>query len=796
MTKQTKVTSDCSGIVDRLLDSHPGLISAELHPEPNRMVLDYDPKKVSDETVGRLVQNALPVAASEFARCSLRLSGRACESCALKLERKAEQIEGVRRATASFVGGAMTIAYDRSKLSEAEVEQRVRSTGAPVHRLTGTTSAPSDAAKGFAQKWLKGERLEIVCTAATLVCMIAGWALPKIGFPPAAGVVAYVFAYLAGGYFGVQAGWRSLRQATIDVDLLMVLAALGAAVVGAPFEGAMLLFLFSLSNVLQALAIDRTRKAINSLMKLRPTQSLCRRDGETKLRPIEELIVGDILIVRPGESIPLDSVVIEGVSTIDEAMLTGESIPVTKSVGQPVFAGTINQTGGLEIRVTRLAKDSTLARLIKMVEEAQSEKANTQRFLDRAEQAYAISVLVFTAGLVVVPYFFLGQSFHDVFYRAMTVMVVASPCALIISTPASILSAIGGAARRGVLFKGGAHLERMAGITVVAFDKTGTLTLGRPQVTDLFVGGKRLPFTTNLDEAAFNLLRLTAAVESKSEHPLARAIVNAATERRLGVPEAIAFQAVTGKGAAAAVLGRRIGVGSPAFFQALRCTGLERTMEDIGRLQDEGKTCMLVGELHSNGQEAVILGAIAVADVLRPDAAAQIKRLKHLGVKRIAMLTGDHARVAHAIAREAGVDEVHAGLLPEDKVRIVHALKEIGPVAMVGDGINDAPALAAADIGIAMGAAGTDVAMETADVVLMSDNLQNVAFALETARRARWVVAQNLGFALTVIVVMVIATLTTRVTMPIGVIAHEGSTVLVCLNGLRLLIPRKSPSVP
>jgi Cd2+/Zn2+-exporting ATPase len=440
------------------------------------------------------------------------------------------------------------------------------------------------------------------------------------------------------------------------------------------------------------------------------------------------------------------------------------------------------------VEVTRLAKDSTLARLIRLIEDAQSEKARTQRFLDRAEQVYAIGVILFTLGLIVVPYFVLGQPFQSVFYRAMTVMVVASPCALIISTPASILSAIGGAARRGVLFKGGAHLERMAGIEVVAFDKTGTLTQGKPQVTDLLVGGERFPFASCVNGEALELLQIAAAVEMKSEHPLARAIVNAAQDRRLGGIDAMAFQSTSGKGAVATVRGRRIAVGSPSFFQNLACPNLDDALARIGTLQDEGKTCVLVGEITADGRDARILGVIAVADILRPDARQVIARLKKLGVKRVVMLTGDHQRVAQAIAREAGVDEVHAGLLPEDKVTRVRKLREIGPVAMVGDGVNDAPALAAADVGMAMGAAGTDVAMETADVVLMSDNLQNIGFAFEISRKARRVVIQNLAFALAVIVVMVAATLSAHVPMPLGVVAHEGSTVLVCLNGLRLLL--------
>ena len=784
--------ADCEDVVITKLTGRSGVIGAVLRPERDTVAIDFDPRRLSDAAAGRIIAEVAPELRQNYARCTLRLAGRACESCALRLERKAEKIKGVRRATATFVGGVMSVSFDQAVLTEDGVEAKLKALGAPVKPLAEANRDEAAAEASGWRRWFKGERLEVTFTWATLVFMLAGWGAGRL-WPEAGWLRAglYVLAYGTGGFFGVQAGWQSLREKTVDVDLLMVLAALGAAVVGAPFEGAMLLFLFSLSNVLQAYAIDRTRKAISSLMKLRPTQALCRRGAETKLLHIEQLVVGDVLIVRPGESLPLDGVVTEGESTLDEAMLTGESMPVSKTVGSSVFAGTMNQTGSLEVRVSKLAKDSTIAKLIQLVEQAQGEKANTQRFLEKAEQAYAIGVILMTIGLILVPWLMFNQGFHDVFYRAMTVMVVASPCALIISTPASILSAIGGAARRGILFKGGAHLERMAAIQVFAFDKTGTLTRGKPQVTDIIAGGEHSAFTAQPSGEALDLLRLAASIEARSEHPLARAIVNAAQERRIGLMECTAFQSVSGKGASATVNNRRIAAGSAAYFKSLDCAGLAEAEARLGAFQDEGKTCVVIGEINADDRSARILGVIAVADVVRPEAAAVITRLRKLGVKRIAMLTGDHKRVAEAIARSIGVDEVHAQLLPEDKVRVVRDLRSVGPVAMVGDGINDAPALAAADIGIAMGAGGTDVAMETADVVLMNDQLHNIALALDISRRARRVVAQNLIFALSVIVVMVAMTLVGRVPLPVGVVMHEGSTVLVCLNGLRLLINRR-----
>jgi Cd2+/Zn2+-exporting ATPase len=522
--------------------------------------------------------------------------------------------------------------------------------------------------------------------------------------------------------------------------------------------------------------MDRTRRAIHAIMQLRPENALVRRDGVTELLPIEALKIGDHVLVRPGERVPLDGVVVEGKSTLDESSLTGESLPVSKGVGASVFAGTINQTGGIEVEVTKLAKDSTIARLIKMVEEAQSEKAQTQRWLDRAEQYYAMGVILFTLGLILFPMLLVsGAKFGEVFYRAMTVMVVASPCAIIISTPATILSAIGGAARRGVLFKGGAHLERTAAVETVVFDKTGTLTEGKPRVTDIF------------GEDADSILLLAAAVETKSEHPLAQSIVDECRRRNLPVGECAAFQSTSGEGASGTVDGRRIAVGNDRYFAQMDSKDPQNAMEQLRAFQLSGKTAVVVAELTNAGATAVMLGVIAIADVLRPDSAEALRGLKAIGVKRLVMLTGDNRHVAEAIAKECGLDEFYAELRPEDKMRLVKQMAAQGPVAMVGDGVNDAPALAAASVGIAMGAAGTDVAMETADVVLMSNNLKNVAFAIGLSRRARTVVFQNLAFALTVIVLLVCSALGFHLPLTFGVVGHEGSTVLVCLNGLRLL---------
>lgn len=736
-----------------------GVVGVHLSSEDS-VEVDFNPKQLTDAQIEDYIRHLGP---HKFQKCLFRLNGRACEACALKLERKVERLEGVRHASATFLGGVMSITFDGGKLTDQELLEEVKAQGAPVAPWSDTVST--------------SDKVEMVFTVITLLCMLIAWLWPVTRLP------ALALAYITGGTFGVQAAWQSLREGTVDVDLLMILAALGAAYVDAPMEGAVLLFLFSLSNVLQAFAMDRTRQAIQSLMRLRPEKALVRRGDSLELLPLDDLVTNDQVVVKPGEAVPLDGEILEGQSSLDESSLTGESLPVSKGPGDPVFAGTINQSGSIEFRVTRLARDSTIEKLVQMVEEAQSEKANTQRWLDQAEQYYAMGVILVTLALVAIP-MAMGGEFDPVFYRAITVMVVASPCALVISTPASILSAIGGAARRGVLFKGGAHLERAASIDAIAFDKTGTLTEGKPRVTDLVVPAGSFPKDGDWPKEALEFLRLAASVESRSEHPLAEAIVAEAKARGLGVAEATDFTSVSGKGAHADVEGRRLYIGSARLFDKQK--GLEQFQKAMEDLQGQGKTAMLLAD------EEKFLGVVAVADVLRPDAVATLKALRESGMKKLVMLTGDNTRVAQAIAKQAGIDEVFAELLPQDKVAKLQLLKEKYKVAMVGDGVNDAPALATADLGIAMGAAGSDVALDSADVVFMGERLEHLPFAFDISRRARRVMVANLSFALSVIVVLVIGSLGAHLPLPLGVLGHEGSTVLVCLNGLRLLFYRKA----
>jgi len=778
----------CLELLDKAVASEKGIVHVELDTETEQVLFDFDANLIDEADINRIAKEMEPTLQERWSNCTMRLGkrgGRACESCALALERQVEEIPGVRRATASYAGGVMSVQYDNTLVSPAELSQSVSSWGVDVApsaaELPGAVPPATETGLQHAWKW-SIENLQAVFTAVTFVAMIAGRIVESMPeAPPYLATVLYAIAYITGGTFGLKAGIESLKLRTIDVDLLMILAAIGAALVGQPFEGAMLLFLFSLSNVLQDYALDRTRNAIRAMMELRPSQATVRRGDKTFVLPIEQINIGDHLLVKPGERIGLDGVVLIGESAVDQASITGESMPVYKEPGEQVFAGTINKNGYLEIGVTKLAKDSTIARLIQMVEEAQSEKAETQRFIDKYEQYYAIGVIVLTGLAIVVPPLFFGDSPDHAFYRAMTILVAASPCAIVISTPATVLSAIGNGARRGVLFKGGSYVENAATMKAIAFDKTGTLTEGKPHVTDVVV-------CTSWAGDREELLALAAAVESMSEHPLAEAVVEAAELKSLTLPEASNFQATTGKGVRASVDGQILHIGNRRYFADIPSTNYEEASTIVQELQEHGKTSVLVAQVSENNKHANIIGVIAFADVLREDAAQVVSALYEKGIEHVVMLTGDNEVVAAQIAAEVGVNDYYAELLPEDKVAVINQVREkYGSVAMVGDGVNDAPALATAEIGIAMGAAGTDVALETADIVLMSDSLSNIPYVIGLSKKTRQTLVVNLVFALGMIGLMLAAIFIRDLPLPAAVIGHEGGTVLVSLNGLRML---------
>ncbi|MDW8300433.1 MAG: heavy metal translocating P-type ATPase [Anaerolineae bacterium] len=638
------------------------------------------------------------------------------------------------------------------------------------HIAAAETSAPRLSAL------LSQDRLERAFVVLTALNIAASLLSERLGAPEPLTLLFNLLAYFFGGTFGVIEGVKSLLEREINVDLLMVLAATGAAIVDQWHEGAILLFLFSLSNVLQNYAMDRSRNAIRALLKLRPDKATVRRGDSETVLPIEALQVGDVVLIKPGERLPVDGEVVGGSSTVDQSAITGESMPVSKQVGDEVYAGTLNQNGSLEVRVARHASESTLSRIIKMVESAQESRAKTQSFMETFEQRYALFVILAVALYIVLPPLLLGVDFNENFYRAMVLITVASPCALVISTPAAILSAIANAARRGILFKGGAYLEQMATIKAVAFDKTGTLTTGKLSLTDVLPNGI----------ARAELLRIVASAESRSEHPIALAILAAAKAEDVPIQAPQDFEAIPGQGIRATLDSARILVGTERLMRAEGLTVPPEIRAACDKLEAEGKSALIA--YHS---QLGWLGVIGVADTLRPRAAEFVQALRAEGVQKIIILTGDNRRVAEAVAAQVGADEVRAELLPSDKVTAIKALKQTyGKVAMVGDGVNDAPALASASIGIAMGAAGTDVALETADLVLMADDLSRVAYAMRLSRQARRVVMQNIAFSLGVIVVLVVSALGLNLALPLGVIGHEGSTIIVVLNGLRLLTYR------
>lgn len=631
---------------------------------------------------------------------------------------------------------------------------------------------PTEKSSGIQlnQSWLE-PRLVALTAAALLGSFLAEQAGASAGLV----LLLNVIAYAAGGFYGAKTALASLlNERKIDIDMLMVLAAIGAALIDQWREGATLLLLFSFSNVLQDYAIGRSRSAIQSLFKLYPETATVQRDGQIVTLKISEVLLDDTVLVKPGERIPVDGVVLRGQSAVDESAITGESIPVEKKVGSLAFAGTLNAQGILDIRATKLATQSTLARIVQLVENAQETKAPTEQFLEKFEQRYAVLILIATALFILVPTLLLNVPFDAQFYRAMVLMTVASPCALIISVPAAYISAIASSARMGVLLKGGTYLENLAHVKAIAFDKTGTLTIGQPRVTEVVAH----------TGSEADLLMLASALEARSEHPLAKAIVDEATARGLTWAEVDTFEALAGRGIRGSVQGIAIEIGS--INHLITLAPLPPALEEaVQRLQQQGNTTM--GVLRAGEW----LGAIALADQVRPAAKSVIERLKHEGVK-VAMFTGDTRVVAENIARQLGIDIVRAELLPEDKVTAIQALTaEYGATAMVGDGVNDAPALATATVGIAMGGAGSDVAMETAGVVLMGDRIERIADAIQLAHKARRVVWQNITFAIGVIVVLIASTFLFSLPLTLGVFGHEGSTVIVVLNGLiqLLLLP-------
>jgi len=618
-------------------------------------------------------------------------------------------------------------------------------------------------------------RILLTSTIAAAAFFLVGLAASFFELPPYVTTASFLASMVVGGWQIAWKGIKAVQNRRLDMNTLMTVAAIGAVLLGEYAEGAAVVLLFAISLLLESLSLDRSHRAIQSLLTLSPQTACVKRDGKETVVPLEELTVGEVIVVRPGERIPLDGEVIAGYSSVNQAAITGESMPVPKEIGDAVFAGSLNQHGALEIRVTRLSTDTTLARIVHLIEEAQSRKAPLQSFIERFAVVYTPAVFALAIGLALLPPLLFGGDFSEWFYRALVVLVIACPCALVISTPVTIVSAMTNAARHGILVKGGKHLEALANVRAVAFDKTGTLTEGKPEVTDIVLLDSLSPR---------DILQLVAAAELKSEHHLADALVRKAREEGIDLstlrPED--FSAITGKGIRTTVNGREYIVGNHQLVEEMGVCS-PRVEELLRRLEQQGKTVVLLADSEN------VLGMIAVADRVRRDARATLQRLHALGIEYTILLSGDNRRIAESVARELGFDEARAELLPEHKLELIQSLQSTyRKVAMVGDGINDAPALAAADVGIAMGGIGSDTALETADVVLMSGNILRIPYAIRLGKKALAIIKQNIVLALGTKLVFLILGALGLSTLWLAILADDGVALAVVLNGMRLLL--------
>jgi Cd2+/Zn2+-exporting ATPase len=696
------------------------------------------------------------------AESTFKVEGLDCHEEVALLERRLGRLGGVERLAADVMSQRLRVTYDAARLSTASIAEAVAQTGmrAWLEHEESHAAVPATLRGRFV--------LVSVSVALTVAAGLLAWLGVGRTLVPVALCAAVV---LAGWHTGRRA-WTSLRTRALDIHVLMSVAVVGAVTIGQWFEAATVVVLFAVAQLLEARSMDRARGAIRALIELTPAEALVRRDGNEVPVGVDDVRIGEVMVVRPGAKIPLDGRIVSGASEVNQAPVTGESLPVEKVPGADVYAGTINGRGALEVEVTHLRRDSTLARIIHLVERAQAQRAPSQSFVERFARVYTPAVLVLAALLALVPPLAFGAAFGEWFYRSLVLLVIACPCALVISTPVSIVSALAGAARAGVLVKGGVHLERTAAVRCVAFDKTGTLTWGRLRVLAIE------PFADATPEA---VLATAAALEARSEHPVGQAIVREARRAGVRVSPAGGFQALPGRGAEAEVDGARAIVGNHRLFEE-RCLCTPAIDARLEAVAAQGATAVLVAA------DGTALGLIAVADDLREAGRESVELLRAQGVDRIVLLTGDNASTARAIGGALGLDEVRAELLPEDKVSAVGQLKAAhGAVAMVGDGVNDAPALAAADVGIAMGVAGSDAALETADVALMADELIKIPYAFRLSRSTVRTIRANVVFSLAVKAVFLAAAVAGVATLWMAVVADMGASLVVIANGLRLL---------
>ncbi len=767
--------ADCGACASRLggvLRAHEGIETVDLGRDGAVLIVRYDPELCSPSCLRQAAVLATLQFEHDFQHELLEIGGMDCAGCARTIERAVDRMAGVTFSSVSFAGARMRVEYRPDIVDPLRIATGVRALGYEVRGAgagTGTgTGTGSEPAPG------RGSRAQVVTAVSAALLVLAACADLAFGRGLVAQIL-YAAAVAIGGAPIARSGVAALRATRrADIKLLMTIAAIGAMAIGAWMEAALVVVLFSIGELLERRAADRARRELGSLVALTPATARVRRtdgagatDVETEV-PVSELRVGDRIVVRPGERLPADGTVLEGASAVDEAAITGESTPVDKLPGDRVFAGTMNEQGLFVLRADVAPGDTTLAKIARLVADAQARKAPSERWVDAFARVYTPIVIVLAALVAAGAPAALGISFADAFYAALAMLIIACPCALVLSTPVSIVSALGRASAAGVLVKGGAHLERAAGIETVAFDKTGTLTLGRARVTDV------LAFSGTDDE----LLQLAAAVERGSEHPLARAIVAAATARGLALPALQDFRALAGLGARGSVAGHDVAIGSARMLGGDDLPAYAR--EALEQLAADGRTAVLVT------RDGEPVGALALADEPRPQAVEAIALLGRLGIGRTVLLTGDNRTVAEAIARRVGIGEVRADLLPQDKAA---ALRELGSgTAMVGDGVNDAPALAAADLGIAMGSAGSDTAIEVADIALMGDDPRKVAELIGLARWTRAIVRQNIAFALATKLAALALLAAGSLPLWAAVASDVGASLVVVANGLRLIV--------
>ena len=774
---------DCVDMVVENLSGRKGIsrIHVKNDQDHPHLCLHYDPDQISAAAVQEIAEQAGLEFTARYRHEQIPFSGMDAADAATTLTGVLEDLPGMLHANANYAAGLIFAAYDSTVLQADAIYEAIRGMGyhpQPALSETGPVlieeEQDSEGAPRFLPSWLQ-KKWKLVLVAFAGLFFFIGWLGGTfLGLPEPVALAFLILSYIAGGYDIATHAVPGLLKGKFDTDVLMLAAAGGAAILGHWAEGAFLLFLFSLGHAGEHYALDRARNAVNALGEMMPSSARVKRDGKIVELPVEQIRVGDKVVVRPGDRLPVDGEVIRGRSSVDQSPITGESVPVAKREGDEVFAGTINHEAALEIRVTRLAKDNTLNRVMQMVAEAQSQQSPTQRMTERFSTKFVPAILAVVIVVILVPPLMGWTSIQESFYRGMLLLVAASPCALAIGTPAAVLTGIAQAARNGVLIKGGAHLENLGLVSVMAFDKTGTLTEGRFTVTDVIA----------LNGAAPNeVLRIAGAVEQQSNHPLAIAVVQAAKKEDLELPAAGGLENLSGLGVQSDVEGQTALIGSLRLFQEMNGQSLDdELLGRVGRLEEQGKTTMVI---NYDGQ---FMGILALTDTPRPGVKTTLKRFLDLNMQKLVMLTGDNEVVAWEVAQQLGVTDVRAGLLPEGKLAAIKELqREFGTIAMTGDGVNDAPALATANVGIAMGGAGTAIALETADVALMADDLGQLPFAVGLSRASRSIIRQNLAIALGIIGLLVLTSVFGLIQLSGAVILHEGSTILVVLNALRLL---------